>query len=89
MPFKIFPEIQSPRVINQFLHNSFQDHIAEAKFEDYIIAGCVLPKIRFSDEEYTNKIDALKNLCQNHSMSHYILQEIDDGNEVDFWRRSR
>ena len=79
----------SPRVINQFLNNNFQDYIAEDKFEDYIIAGCLLPKIRFSENEYADKIDALKNLCKNHSISRHILQEIDDGIEVDFWRRSR
>ncbi len=79
----------SPRVTNQFLNNNFQNYIAEDKFEDYIIAGCLLPKIRFSENEYADKIDALKNLCDGRKISQAILSEIDDGAEADYWRRSR
>ena len=55
--------------------------------EDFIIASFLLPKIRLDEDEYKNKINALKNLCAGHKLSEEILAQINDGNEVDFWRR--
>ena len=55
--------------------------------EDFLIASFLLPKIRFDEDEYRNKIDALKNICEGHKLSEEILKQIDDGKEADFWRR--
>ena len=55
--------------------------------EDFIIASFLLPKIRFDEDEYKEKIDALKNLCEGYKLSEEILKQIDDGKEADFWRR--
>ena len=81
----------SNRVTKEVLHNeNFETWIkilGANDIEDFIITSFLLPKIRFDEDEYINKIDTLKNLCEGHKLSEEILEQIDDGNEADFWRR--
>lgn len=67
--------------------DSWQKVIGGSQLEDFIISSCILPKVRFEGDVYKMKIDALKNLCSGHELSEKILNKIDNGAEVDFWRR--
>lgn len=67
--------------------DSWQKVIGGSQLEHFIISSCILPKVRFEGDVYKMKIDALKNLCNGHELSEKILNKIDNGAEVDFWRR--
>lgn len=81
----------SYRLIAQILKNSnfdtWQNIIGGNRLEDFIISSCFLPKVRLDEDAYTMKIDALKNLCDGHTLSEKIVTDIDTGSEADFWRR--
>lgn len=81
----------SKRVTKEVLLNKNFDAwtkiLGVRNMEDFVISSFLLPKIRFDEDEYKNKIDSLKKLCRNHKLSEEILKQIDDDDEIDFWRR--
>ena len=81
----------SYRLTDQILENdkfdTWQRIIGSKPLADFIISSCFLPKIRFNEDAYKIKIDALKDLCKGRILSEKILSDIDDGIEADFWRR--
>lgn len=78
----------SRRVINQILHHenwaAWEKVLGTDAIRDFVIAACVLPKVRLDSENYSGA--DLKNLCTGR-LSGEIWRQIDDGNEADFWRR--
>ena len=53
---------------------------------DYTRAAFMLPKIRWEGDEYKSKIGALREYC-NTDFLRKILEQIDSGEDIDFWRR--
>jgi hypothetical protein len=82
----------SSRVINKILDNEkisawvgmFSDYTAE----DYIIASCVLPKVRLDEENYEKYASQIESLCTGE-LSAEIWQSINSpkDKQADFWRR--
>lgn len=81
----------SYRLTAQILANenfeTWQKIIGANELADFIISACFLPKIRFDEDVYKEKISALKNLCDGHQLSSEILSAIDTGKEIVYWRR--
>lgn len=59
--------------------------LSEDNICDFIIASCVLSKVRLDEENYKTA-NEIKNLCTGE-LSKKILHRIDSGKDIDFWRR--
>ena len=90
----ILPQIQpvhiSCRVIDKILGNEkISDWIgilSKLKVEDFIVASCVLPKVRIDEENYKIYAKEIEKLCEGE-LSKKIFKQIDSGKDIDFWRR--
>ena len=82
----------SHRVTDKIIgHKNFLDWAGVMQdFTDYIIASCVLPKLRLDEKNYDNfTVEIEELIALNCNLSYEILQRINSPEEktADFWRR--
>ena len=65
--------------------SNWQSVLSTPKIYDFIMASCVLSKVRLDEENYKTA-NEIKNLCTGE-LSKKILHQIDSGKDIDFWRR--
>lgn len=76
------------QAIKDLLDSFFSDAIPKDLW-DILIASFVLPKIRLNADTDAEKIEELKNLCEEYPYSKEILEKYmtsPDKNEIDYWR---
>ena len=86
-----FKPIHISRRVTEGLKNALEEgylknFLGLEKVKDYIVASCVLPKARIDEENYKMYAAEIKNLCTGE-LSKEILNQIDNGKDIDFWRR--